>query len=177
MMKRTTVTSAVALVLLFPAIAAGQEGGEDQAVIIPSQMELTDEQKADLQKLLHKKLQVVVKTCVGGYARPELFNKLTVQFQLRKSGDLRGGFVPAGVVESNMYVKSDEERAKLEEEGSFARMVVRNDRDLERCMKKGTREFKTEFSRIAATVDATYDVSWKASTPTLKESTFEVTKN
>ena len=168
--------SLYAVLVILTVVGVASPALAEDNVLIPSQMELNDEQKGELQELLDKKLSKVVKTCVGSYARPEFYTSLQVQFELRKSGELRGGYVPGGVVDSNMYVKSDDDKAKLEEEGSFTRLVVRNDRDLERCLKSGTRSFETKLNRYSATVNATFEVSWKGKEPALKSTAFEVVK-
>lgn len=154
-----------------------QDDKKDENVLLsPTERTLDDDDKKSIRETLNKQLAKVLESCVASYPRPEFFTTLSVQFDLRKSGDLRGGYVPSGAVDSNLYVASDEERSKLEEAGSFARLVVSSDRDLERCLKKGTREFGTEVSRASGRVSAVYTVKWKGKKAKLEATTFEVTK-
>ena len=177
-MKRQTIALALAIAGLSAGSAFAQEGeSEDEAVIIPSRMELDDEQKAELQKKVEEDLAGALKKCVAEYPRPEFFTSVLLEYELRKSGDLRGGYVGGSAPDPNLYVKSDEERAKKEEEGEFTRMVVRNDRDLERCMKKETGGFDTGFDRFSATVSADITITWDAKKPTLEVTRFDVSKS
>ncbi len=172
MMKMRQIVGMCACLLVGAPLSASAQ----DTVLIPSQMELSEEQQKDLQAHVDKELLKVVTTCVGKYDRPEFYTSLSIGFELRKSGELRGSYVPAGVVDSNMFVKSDEERAKLEEAGSFARLVVSSDRDLERCMMKATREFSTKLDGYTAEVAATYSITWSGKKPTMTASEFLVTK-
>lgn len=171
-MKAKLILALTVLAVWGPTSPAAAEDN----VLIPSQMELTDEQKSDLKDMLAKKVGDAVKECIAVHPRPEFFTSISLQFDLRKTGELRGGYLPGGAIDSAMYVKSDEERDKLKEEGAFARTVVRKDRDLNRCLKKATRSYDTKFDRISAHVDATYTVTWKGKTPSVEATTFEVKK-
>lgn len=177
-MRRNVIAiSTMLLASTLSSSSAAEDGtGQQGGVLIPSRLELTDEQKQDLQTILNKKLTAAVNSCVGNLPRPEFFTSLSVRFELRKSGDLRGGYISGGAVDSNMYVASDEEMEKRKEDGSLARIVVRNDRDLDRCLNRETREFDTEFSRYSARIEATYAVVWNGKDPGLTATNFEITK-
>lgn len=174
-MRLATITIAGFFLIASTSASASAQESEG-AVIIPSRMELDDEQKVELQEKVETALAAALQKCVAKYPRPELFTTFSVRYDLKKSGDLRGGYIGGAAPDSNLYVKSDEEKAKLEEEGSFARLVVRSDRDLERCMSKSTRQLDSGLDRYSAEIDATYTVAWKAKKPSLTATTFEITK-
>lgn len=177
---RRVSTAVMVAALAVSTNAVAQEGeGEGKGkgeVIIPSELELTDQQKADLQKSIEIELASALKECVAIHPRPEFFTSLVVEYRLKKSGKLTGGYLGGAAPESSLYVKTDEERAKLEEEGAFARLVVRNDKDLERCMKKQTGKADSGLSRYSAAITGTFDIAWNGKTPKLTASQFEVKK-
>lgn len=143
-------------------------------VVIPSENTLSDEQKDDLQNALNKAVTPIVKKCVGDFPRPQFFTQVMLQYDLRKSGELRGGYLPSIAIDSSLYSKTDEERDKLTADGSYARIVAAGDRDIERCLKMDTRTFDSKTSRVAAKVTIIYDVTWKGNTPTLKVQSYDV---
>ncbi len=168
------VMTLAAVTAMTAAPATAQE--KKESVIIPSEMELSDEQRADLQKMVEKDVTDALSKCIGGYPRPEFFAKVFVEYTLRKTGQLRGGYIGGNAPDPNMYVASDEERAKQEEAGSFTRMVVRADKDLDKCMKKNTGKADTGLDRYSAKIAAEFEVKWSGKTPTVTAKTFDVAK-
>lgn len=168
------MTRLIPLWAIITLCVAATASAQETPVEIPSRLELSDVQKKELQALVRKELEGVVKTCVGSYPRPALFTTVAVTFELRKTGVLRGTYIP-GLVDANVYVASDEERAQREADGSLARKIVSGDRDIERCFQRGTREIDASLDRYAAVIDARFDIQWKGSAPKLTAADFQIT--
>lgn len=171
-MRSLPILIATTIVLAAPNASAQV----DIDVLAGTTAELTDEQKADLEASVTKRVGPIVKKCVGEFPRPEFFTQLSLKFELRRSGELRGGYMPSAAIDSSLYSASDEEREKLSADGSFAQVVAVGDRDLERCLKTETRTFDSKTSRIAAKVTLVYDVKWKGKTPTLTIQQYDITQ-
>lgn len=179
---RTTIYIAILLATFtaLPAFAQdGQSDGEAEegSVFIPSNQTLDDEQKDELQKELAEEVTAALKKCVAKYPSPQNFTEVVTEYDLKKSGKLVGGYVGGAAPDPDLYVASEEERKKLEKEGAFTRKVVRNDRDLERCLKKATGRLDSGLDRYSAKISATFGVSWKGKTPTVEATTFDVKKS
>lgn len=173
-MHRQLLTALLVVASATPALA--QDNPKKGSVLIPSELELTEEQRAALQQAVSKEVESALQKCVATYPRPEFFGSLAVDYRLKKSGRLTGGYIGGAAPDPNLYVKDDAERAKLESEGIFTRRVVVNDRDLERCMKKATGNVKTELQRYSASLTAAFDVAWSGGKPKLTATQFEITK-
>ncbi len=175
---RNTIFIAVVLAAAgFSSPTFAQDGeAEEGSVFIPSNQTLDDEQKADLQKKLTAEVTSALKKCVAKYPSPEHFTEVVTEYDLKKSGKLIGGYIGGAAPDPNLYVKSPEERAKLEEEGAFTRKVVSQDRDLERCLKKATGRIDSGLDRYSAKIAATFTVKWDGKTPTVEVATFQTTK-
>ena len=147
------------------------------SVLIPSGLELSEEQKVVLQEAVTAEVERALQKCVATYPRPEFFAGLSVDYRLKKSGKLVGGYVGGAAPDPNLYVKDDAERTKLESEGALARLAVVNDRDLDRCMKKSTGKVETGLQRQSASLVAAFDVAWSGKKPKLTPTQFEIRKS
>lgn len=174
---RTATLTVCLTALCVPAVAQETNGddGEHESVLIPTGRTLEEDQLEELKGKVVAHLSKALEKCIATYPRPEFFDAVVVRYELRRSGDLRGGYI-GGAPSPGLYVKSDEERAKREKEGTFTRMVVRKDRDLERCMKRATRGFDTGLDRYSGTLNADFAIAWEGKSPTLTANTFEVKK-
>jgi hypothetical protein len=155
-----------------PAFA---QSGESQ-VLIPSNLKLDEEQRKGLQTQITTEVTASLKKCIAKYPSPQYFTEVVAEYELKKSGKLVGGYIGGAAPDPNLYVKSPEERAKLEEAGAFTRRIVRNDRQLERCMKKATGGADSGLDRYSAKISATFSVAWEGKKPTVEAKTFEVAK-
>lgn len=173
--KLMILAALLALLLAPPAFAQDddEEGGGEE-VIKPSEMQFTPEQEADVKKLIAKEFEAALDKCVAKHPRPEFFTVAYAEYKLKKSGKLNGGYIGGSAPDPNLYVKSDEERAKLEDEGQFSRMVMQNDRDVEKCLKKATGDAKSDVKRMKAKLVVTFEVTWKGKKPTVTAAEFTV---
>lgn len=175
-MRSSPFVAVAAITFVFGATDVSAQEEEKGGVLIPSALELNEEQKADLRRVVEAELTDAVKTCVAGYPRPEFFTTVYAQYELKKSGRLNGGYIGGDAPDSNLYVASDEEREKLERAGSFTRLVVRSDKEVDRCLKKQTGKSDSGLSRYAAHIDGAFEVSWKGKVPKVTATKFDVEK-
>lgn len=169
-MRRTTI-----FMFAFVAAVSLSMTGSAQEGVMPATLELGDEQKAELKRTIEEELNAALKACVAGFPRPEYFTVVYTEYELKRSGRLTGGYIGGDTPDSNMYVESDEERSRREEDGSLARIVVRSDKQLDRCLKKETGNVDTGLNRYSGRISATYSVKWSGKSAKISATDFTVT--